>query len=629
MRRENGITLMQVRQPIPVENPESNADGWSIQPGGATDTKNNLRKITQNTGASKIPDHWVNNASQTDVKQKTPEWRNLMLLISSHFGEDGRKLAKAVSSNNTAWPDDTDEILDDCYDEFLKHADPSKSSLKAVIRALEEAGISLRKFPTPPEGAFWKVEAGYNDKTGEPTEKLVIEKADIYRRCLPHLGFSVNNCGEYVREIAPSLVTFDIKILDIKQALIDFIEKQDEALHSPLHEFIIKRGNMPDKASLEFLEMKELPFLRSNSKTVYMYFQDGVLATDRKTHERTLKDYSELDGHYVSKEAIIPVNYADLSPERAENAMFGDFLKRILDDYESGLIVIGYLMDDYKDETNSKAIIITDYEATLDGNSHGGTGKDLLVKGIVQVVRLFTKISGKRFNPANPFNLQLFKKGSKLLWIEDLNKTTKEESLFPMITGDLEVERKYHDAITILAFVVPKIVISTNYALPSTGSSSKRRTYLLELKPYFDADHTPFDEYGIRFYTEWSEEEWLNFYSLLTFKALDTYLDKGLVCVPYSDGYRRKQVIQQTSEDFFDFCESVDLNDSQPEDDIANLRNNFLKDCGEASAKTINSNVSIFSVWLRLYVEVYLLLKLKTRKSNKKTLYVIERADSI
>jgi len=615
---------MQVRQPILVETPKVSRNGWSVQ---SSDNSNN-RRIDHDTSNKDIPDHWVKNALQTDVKVKTPEWRMLGLKIAGYHGEQGLQLFRAVSLNNSDWLDDTEDIIDAYYQKFLGEADPEKSSRNAVIKALESAGILLRIFSDHrPKGAFWNVKVTYKRGSNEPVEKLICDSSKIFRETLPVLGFSINEDGDYVHEVSPGRLEYDVNILYIKQALKRFIREQDGPLYAQLYEFITKPANMPSKVNLEYLPMKLLPILRSTSKTIYLYFLDGVLSIDRASGEQKLIQYSELKGFYVPVKAIMPVKFSNLSPEKAEDATFNEFLKLISYIYTSSLLVIGYLIDDYKDEANPKTIIITDCEATLDGNSHGGTGKDLLVKTIVQVVKLFTKISGKRFDPNSSFNLQLFKMGSQLLWIEDLKKNIKEEVFFTMTTSDLEVERKHKQAISIPASESPKIVITTNYPLVGTGASSKRRFYVLELKPYFDNSHTPLDEFGKRFISEWDDEETQRFYSLIVFVALPKYLEVGLTSEPYSNAYRRNQVISQSNEEVFEFFESIDLNEFQSEDDIANLRNKFGKNCGEDLEKKIKGNPGLFTKWLRVYVEVFLQMKLKTRKSNSKTLYHVEAAE--
>ena len=628
MQHENGTTLMFLREALPIEVPVQELKVRRMKPEESSkDTageKPDIRKKKASPANGKIPAHWVMEAERIDLKINTTEWRILGLLIAAMYEEDGRALFLALSLNNTDWPDDTEEIINSHYDEFQDQSDPAKSSRNAVVQALMKAGLTLRKYPDPPRGAFWEVVVSYSD-TGEPIEKLIIKKERLYKETLTHLGFYIDEDGELVQEVAPGMLKYDVSTLHIKQALLKFISEQAGALYDPLFEFVLKLSNMPAKSNLEYLPMKKFPLLQSTAETVYHRFQDGILSTDRKSKKRLLKPYSDLQGTYVPVDAIIPINFSDLSPDRGENAVFREFVKDVSIDFDSTIRGLGYLLDDFKDEANPRAIIIVDSAATLDGNSHGGTGKDLLVQGVIKLIPIVTKIMGKNFDPNRPFSLQRYKKGSSILWLEDPKKGFQEEALYIMVSSSLEIEQKHKMAILIPANMSPKLVVTTNFSLSGTGSSSKRRFYIFELKSFFDNNHTPYDEYGHRFFSEWGHDEWINFYSFMIFEVLDSYLKYGLERGPYPENYRRNQVIQGSSEEFFDFCESIDLNEHQPESDIADLRNKFLKISGEAAEKKIKSNPSIFSKWLKVYVQEYLLMTLKTRKSDSKTLYQIEK----
>jgi len=568
------------------------------------------------------PEHWARNSEENlDISHEI--WLRMGLSIASTFGENGRSLFLAVSQGNESYPNDTVEILNEYYDGLLDDADPKYASKASVAKKLEECGVKLGKYPPPPVGAFWTIVMSVT-KNGEAKEIIECEFHLIVQKTLPFLGFSITQAGNYMREISPGVVRSDIEFQEMAQAISAYIKEQDESIQDTLFSFTSKRMNLLDDKVLRTLVQKEFPRMRSDKDFLKYALEDGVFSMAKKTKEKNLNPYEDLDDEYVFEEMVLPISYEALSEEKANESIIKEFVELISSDLTKTLVAIGLLLDSYKDPALSKAVVITDEKASHDGISRGGTGKDLLGMAVSFVIPNTSRISGKRFDPTNQFNLQSLKPNSDILWIEDLAKGIKEEPLFIMISGHVEVELKMKKVVTLSYEEAPKIFITTNFPFEGIGPSSTRRFVTVELTDYFNEQHAPIDEFGHRLYYDWDPEEWERFFSYMFYVVIPTYLDVGVRSQKTSKNYIRNQVIGVTSEDFFDFCQSIDLNTDQNEDDIANLRNKFLKDAGEDSKFRIERNLSTFSKWLKIYVQSYLGLVLTTRKSNSKTMYMLE-----
>ncbi len=268
------------------------------------------------------------------------------------------------------------------------------------------------------------------------------------------------------------------------------------------------------------------------------FFQNGVVQVTKEGISSC--PYSKMLGYiWESQKINRPVD--PMIRKNFSGFPFGKFLQNVCTNPEtmefdearhnSLLSTLGYLLHAYKNPAYAKAIVFT--ESNLDTTvSNGGTGKGLITKAIGELRRKESE-DGRVFDPKNTFAYQKLSLDTKVYEIEDASKNFDYETLYNKITGDLDYERKHQPRQTIKFADSPKIVVTTNYTVTSTGSSTDRRKFEMELYTYYNNHNTPIDEFGKLFFDEWDHSEWNEFYSLM-FYSVQQFLKNGSKIPEYS-----------------------------------------------------------------------------------------------
>jgi hypothetical protein len=104
-----------------------------------------------------------------------------------------------------------------------------------------------------------------------------------------------------------------------------------------------------------------------------------------------------------------------------------------------------------------------------------------------------------------------------------------------MSTDGFNIEQKFKDSIFIPAEESPKILVCSNIIMDCTGTTRKRRQFIIELAPHYarqiknGTEEPIVDEHGGRFFsTEWDDSEWNLFYWFMM-DCLQSYLKSGLI----------------------------------------------------------------------------------------------------
>ena len=142
---------------------------------------------------------------------------------------------------------------------------------------------------------------------------------------------------------------------------------------------------------------------------------------------------------------------------------------------------------------------------------------------------------------------------TKLILIDDLRPDFNFESLFSMITGDMEIEGKGTNKFTIPEERKPKFGITTNYVLMGTGTSVSRRMHIVEFGDYWNRciqeGENPSDtkHLGKLLFdrNDFDQDDWDDFYNF-GFGCVQDYLSHGLVQADTSDYFLKalKQKIE-------------------------------------------------------------------------------------
>ena len=361
----------------------------------------------------------------------------------------------------------------------------------------------------------------------------------------------VNDNGDYILVLIKSnSIVVEIKEHMLREEIRKYtyhIENENLWIKYLEKEYVVKK-------LFESFHTIKISRNNGNENIGYLYYQNFILMVS--SDKINLIEYENFDGFIWEKE-IIKRDF--VSFEKTE-CVFGDFIKIIANEdterLKSIISIIGYLIHSFKNPSCAKAIILMDSEIDVEFNeANGGTGKSLIGKAVGQIVsNLF--IDGKTIKSQDKFRLSALDSHHRIIFFDDVKKEFDFESLYPIITGDLYIEKKYKNAIVIPSSETPKILITSNYVVKGGGGNAeKRRKVEYEVSTYFKNVLTPKEEFGHQFFDDWDKEEWTKFDNFMVL-ALQFYLKKGLI-EPKSINIDYNRLKIETSVDFIDFMDNI------------------------------------------------------------------------
>jgi hypothetical protein len=282
-----------------------------------------------------------------------------------------------------------------------------------------------------------------------------------------------------------------------------------------------------------------------------------------------VKKYEELEG-YIWDKQIIQKKFR-VEHDKSEMELF---VRNICNNDEQRILsfrsAIGYLLHNFKDSTNAKAVIFLD-EKMSDG-AYGRSGKGLVAQAIGKL-RKTVRLDGRNFNFSRSFLFQSVTLDTAIIEFNDVAKKFNFDKLFSVITDDITVERKNQNEIIIPFHESPKIIISTNYTIEGTDDSTIDRQFIIEFSDHYNKSHRPIDEFGHRFFDEWSNEEWNNFHNYMI-GCLQLYLNRGLIKCAHIN-LEKKKLIDSTSEEFAEFFMSLTLTEYKTKELFENFKKEY------------------------------------------------------
>lgn len=239
------------------------------------------------------------------------------------------------------------------------------------------------------------------------------------------------------------------------------------------------------------------------------------------------------------------------------------------------LTAIGYLLHDYKNDSELKAVIGMDGMLSEVGSSHGRTGKSLLGVALEHVIpQVYIAAKSKKLTEDNFLFGEVTEK-TKNVFLDDVRANIDFEFFFPLITGKLKVNPKGGQPFTLGKDDTPKLLITTNHAINGDGSSFSDRQVFMAFSDYYNDNHKPVHDFGKNFFTEWDGEQWNLFYNLMAnclmlyFRSLkEGWSGHGQgVTPPPMDSLEKRRLRQQMGEDFLAWAEEY-FSDEQTEDEM-------------------------------------------------------------
>jgi len=226
------------------------------------------------------------------------------------------------------------------------------------------------------------------------------------------------------------------------------------------------------------------------------------------------------------------------------------------------MYTLGYLLHKYKDPSKTWAVFAMDNKISEFGESNGGTGKSIAF-GAIRLFMNSVYLEGR--NPKfldNPHVFHNVTSHTSYLFVDDANKWLDFGFFYPLLTGAMTVNPKFGAPYEIPFDDVPKIAITSNYALRDDSVSTHRRLLFTVFSDYYHVDKdgeyggswTPKDEFGKNLFTDFTDDEWNSFLNTMA-HCLKVYLTfPNKIDPPMENVNKRNQVTQMTQE-FLDWAD--------------------------------------------------------------------------
>ncbi len=502
-----------------------------------------------------------------------------------------------------------------CYNALSKAVEKRKDEIDnkdSALKTIDNGLIYGLENPKPVNGIsisktsyqFWY---GY--------EGRIVILANMYYTFLNRNGF-----WGYMYNGSRILVRTQNNIVSIvkKEAIIDFTmsfirdleyDIGNQCTKFDLLEKFHNRLNclVSDNQLNTFLKLKR-EFLLDTQDICYKYFENGVLKVTKD--DKILLGYDDVEG-MIWQSSIIDRQYNPSEQQLDDYIVEGDFvnfIKGVTGDkkqktfsrYDSMKTILGYLLHNYKDPKNAKAIIFCDEQ--ISDNPEGGVGKGLVLSALAKYKKM-TVVDGKNFSFRKNFAFQQVDLDTRILAFDDVKMLFDFKSLFGVITEGIAVEKKNKDTMYIKYEDSPKVLITTNYVIEGEGNSYERRKVEIEFSQHYNKTHTPFDEFNKTLFDEWDDEQWLYFDIFMT-NCIQSFLTNGII-QPVVKNIPKRKLRQGTSKEFALFVEKLDLLEKNGKEYCVKLiKSKFEVDYPHF--KQFNWFTSYkFNSWLKLYGEVF------------------------
>ena len=315
------------------------------------------------------------------------------------------------------------------------------------------------------------------------------------------------------------------------------------------------------KTVIHNLPIRKVVINKDTRGVCYKYFSNVVVKITADDIE--LLKYTDLE-YKVWKDNIINHKFDDV--DIYHTAMAYDFhrLVTITKDINGNLITneerflalrsaLGYLMYNYKNDTDTKAVVFCEEQISDNG---GRTGKTLTCKMLEKMGCKIAKINGRNVDFNNRFLFQNVEESTNIILFDDTNDKFDFTALYSVITNGLTIEKKNKQAIQLSHQETPKFLITTNTVLTDESNSGKGRKLEVEFSDYFNDGWTPQDEFGCIFFDDWDDYDWNLFYNYMI-GNIKLYLEKGLISYESKNLKNRKLSLKIDDDDLLDFCNEI------------------------------------------------------------------------
>lgn len=466
-------------------------------------------------------------------------------------------------------PSEVSSIVSNAYKNLIDHSSKSFEDRNAVmeIERLSHKGESAEKISKKTGVSVETIEdvLENSDKNvfwGKSSKGAVSTVMLQYKYFLENNGYykyKSEESDEFVFVRVKNNLIENTSEVYIKNFVLNYLEQlEDKTIYE---HFAKKHGAHFTEPMLNMISNVKVN-LRLDSKNVgYVYYRNcAVKVTPKKI---MLVDYIDLDGA-VWKSHVIDRDFKSVEDFHNDYKTFIHNISKegredVVNSSESAL---GYLMHNYNDRKNQKAIILNDSKQT-GSSEEGGVGKGLFVQGVEQIRRTVIE-DGKDFDDKGTFKYQRVGLDTQVFSFDDVPKDFSFKKLFSVITDGMTIEKKNKTSVKLKYSDSPKIVITTNYVIKGKGNSHARRKFEIEFGEHYGAHLSPFDDFGKELFNDWNVDHFNRFDNYMV-SLIQRYMTTGLV-ESKSDTAKDRKLIATTDHLFVGWMDDVvdTLNTIQP-----------------------------------------------------------------
>lgn len=223
---------------------------------------------------------------------------------------------------------------------------------------------------------------------------------------------------------------------------------------------------------------------------------------------------------------------------------------------------IGYLLRDYRDMGEDKAVVAMDATMVEVGVNNGRSGKSLVGKALKQMVSQ-AFIDGPNLENNDQFIFSDVRKTTRNVFLDDIKQEFDFTKFKSRITGELNVNVKQGGRFVIPYNESPKFYLTSNHALDGLDPSCMARIVFMSFSSWYHDGHSPETEFGHLFFEGWDERQWQLFDNLMA-ECVMIYIrsaegrwgapNKGLISPPMDD-LNRRTYRQEMGETFLAWAE--------------------------------------------------------------------------
>lgn len=479
------------------------------------------------------------------------------------------------------------------------------TTIRSVYRIAENYGWSK------PVIHFWYKDDREQVKISRPKFKRFLESEGYCK---------LKKDGGYLFIRIDNNIVIEIDTIQVKDFVLNYLytlpaEEFEDINRTGIIDALMKGANVFfANQFFEFLITREIKFKRDNRNECFLFYQNGYLAITSDNIQ--LINYRDMNG-YIWEKQIIDREYAPNKLRSDYEEFLHNACRKDVQRTKALKSSIGYLLHNYKDPNNAKAVIFID-EKKSEG-AYGRSGKGLLIKGIAKM-RTVVVEDGRNFNIGKNFAFQRVNADTNIVAIEDMREKFPFDRLFSIITEGITIEKKQRDEIFIPFPESPKIVISSNFTIQGVDDSTRDRQFIIEFSDHYNKRNRPVYEFGKLFFDGWNAEEWRAFDSLMI-ECVQLYLKEGLVTYEFVN-LEQKQLIDETCDEFAEYSAEFELNREYNKKDLFDQFKTEYPDF--ELPKTGKLTQGKFTRWLKIWARLKELEVVEGKSGSNRTIIFAE-----